>query len=119
MNSLIEDYTFEESCYTENGEEWSAATLYKAAKEQGCKAFKYPLKYFDMSTTRFLNVDNVFDFAHHAKRVANADTSIPVLFSPVGGLMDGYHRVVKALINGDTYILAYRLLVLPEPDECT
>ena len=41
------------------------------------------------------------DFRHHAKRVMEADLEYPVILNPEGGMMDGIHRLMKALILGE------------------
>ncbi|WP_221406887.1 hypothetical protein [Empedobacter brevis] len=48
--------------------------------------------------------------------VNKADLVYPIIICPDGKLVDGMHRVVKALLEGLTSIQAYHLPVLPEPD---
>ena len=52
----------------------------------------------------------------HAKLIAETDLSYPIILDPEGRVMDGMHRVCKALIEGRTSVKAVRLEVLPEPD---
>lgn len=40
----------------------------------------------------------------------------PVILSSDGRIMDGMHRVLKALIRGESHILAVRFISDPEPD---
>lgn len=54
--------------------------------------------------------------AEHMRLVQEADLSYPIIIGPEGRVMDGMHRVVKALLEGRQQILAYRLRVLPAPD---
>ena len=54
--------------------------------------------------------------AEHARLIEEADLAFPIIVDPEGRVMDGMHRVCKALNQGAETILAYRLLVLPEPD---
>ena len=42
----------------------------------------------------------MWDMRRHCERVMQADLSYPILLNPLGGLMDGAHRVIKALILG-------------------
>ncbi len=44
-----------------------------------------------------------------------ADLAYPIILDPYGRIMDGMHRVVKALTEGRKTILAYRLSELPPP----
>ena len=57
------------------------------------------------------------DLAYHAKRVVEADLQHPVILGPCGGIIDGFHRVVKALVFGQKFVYAVRLEEMPEPDE--
>jgi hypothetical protein len=54
-----------------------------------------------------------------ASRTAAADLAYPVILHPNGHLMDGYHRVCKALQLGFTHVQSVRFTEdsLPEPDE--
>lgn len=54
--------------------------------------------------------------SEHMQLVNKADLAYPIIICPDGKLMDGMHRVVKALLEGLTSIQAYRLSALPEPD---
>ena len=42
------------------------------------------------------------------KRIEGADLSYPIILHPTGWVMDGYHRVAKALLAGHTTIKAVR-----------
>ena len=52
------------------------------------------------------------------ERVANADTSYPIIaFAPQGNtIMDGYHRVMKRVMEGHTTVMVQ--LVHKLPKEC-
>lgn len=52
----------------------------------------------------------------HLRLVHEADPSYPIIVDPDGGVMDGMHRVAKALLAGHATIAARRLAVLPDPD---
>lgn len=54
--------------------------------------------------------------AEHMQLVAATYLSYPIIVCPEGRLMDGMHRVVKALMEGRESVMAYKLEVLPEPD---
>lgn len=56
------------------------------------------------------------EVAEHAKRIAEADLGFPVLLSAQGYLLDGFHRLAKAHIEGCTQILAKQFTIDPEPD---
>ena len=54
--------------------------------------------------------------AEHSQLIEDADLSFPVIVDPGGRVMDGMHRVCKALMLEKESILAVRLSELPEPD---
>jgi hypothetical protein len=56
------------------------------------------------------------DVADHARLIAEANLDFPIILSSDGRVMDGMHRVLKALIEGRTHILAVRFENDPEPD---
>jgi hypothetical protein len=54
--------------------------------------------------------------ALHAKLMNETDLQFPIILSQDGGVMDGMHRVCKALILGRETISAVRFKQDPEPD---
>ncbi len=54
--------------------------------------------------------------ADHMRLVQDADLAYPIIICSEGKVMDGMHRVVKALLESRVFIGAYRLPELPEPD---
>jgi hypothetical protein len=59
-------------------------------------------------------VRNVVIHVRHAMH--EVDPSYPVILGPDGRLLDGMHRVVRALLQGETHIAAVRFDELPAPD---
>lgn len=60
---------------------------------------------------------SIREVAGHAKRIIDADPAFPIILCAEGRLMDGGHRLAKALIAGAEEIDAVRFPVTPEPDE--
>jgi hypothetical protein len=54
--------------------------------------------------------------AEHARLIEEADLGCPIILSSDGRIMDGMHRVLKALMRGERHIRAVRFLTDPEPD---
>ncbi len=54
--------------------------------------------------------------AEHAKLINETDLGDPIILDPEGRVMDGMHRVCKALIAGASTIRAVNLSRMPEPD---
>ena len=68
-------------------------------------------------------LDQVFDepltwrsMVEHIKLVDAADLSFPIILASDGAVMDGMHRVVKALRQGADEIAAVQFNKDPEPD---
>jgi hypothetical protein len=54
--------------------------------------------------------------ADHARLIQDVDASYPIILGPDGRVMDGMHRVARALLKGEATITAVRFQVLPDPD---
>lgn len=52
----------------------------------------------------------------HIRLIEAADLSYPIILSSDGGVMDGMHRVLKALLLGESEIRAFQFDCDPEPD---
>lgn len=72
-------------------------------------------------------IDTNYWFSHHSeptvraltthmRMVNDADLSYPIILDPQGSVLDGMHRVAKALLFEHQFIAARRILTLPEPD---
>ncbi|MBT3045893.1 MAG: hypothetical protein AB2593_02970 [Candidatus Thiodiazotropha sp.] len=54
--------------------------------------------------------------AEHARLIQNTDLSFPIILCSKGRIMDGMHRVCRALIEGEDQITAVQFVIDPEPD---
>jgi hypothetical protein len=52
----------------------------------------------------------------HAKLILEADLAYPIILSSSGRVMDGMHRVCRALLEGRTTVAAVQFTTDPEPD---
>jgi hypothetical protein len=52
----------------------------------------------------------------HARMINETDLQFPIILSSDGRVMDGMHRVLKAMLNGSESIEAVRFEQDPEPD---
>jgi hypothetical protein len=52
----------------------------------------------------------------HARLMLDADLSFPVILGPDGRVMDGMHRIARALLEGKREVSAVRFRSLPDPD---
>jgi hypothetical protein len=55
------------------------------------------------------------DMVTHMQAVNNADLSYPIILDEDGEVMDGRHRIMKALLNNEKTIKAVRFDKNPEP----
>ena len=55
------------------------------------------------------------DMVTHMQAVNDADLSYPIILDEDGEVMDGRHRIMKALLNGERAIKAVRFGKNPEP----
>lgn len=51
----------------------------------------------------------------HTRRIMGADLSYPILIDKTGNIMDGLHRLCKAILEGREVIIAQRFEALPDP----
>lgn len=52
----------------------------------------------------------------HVRLIEDADLAFPIILSPTGAVMDGMHRVAKAVLQGRHEIEAVQFAEDPEPD---
>jgi hypothetical protein len=56
------------------------------------------------------------EVAEHARLIQEADPTYPVILSSDGRIMDGMHRVLKAILQGATDVPAVKFRSDPAPD---
>jgi hypothetical protein len=52
----------------------------------------------------------------HMQLVEAADLAYPIILSSDSRVMDGMHRIAKAMLAGQSHIMAFRFDKTPEPD---
>lgn len=112
---VVDGCHVDESTYTYDGRRWNVRTLIKAVEDQKCEVFDLPLAGISLNGLPF-QVRHVDDFIFQMNRVANTDLKYPIILDWFGSICDGWHRVVKAIIEGRKTIKAVRLSDMPEPD---
>lgn len=98
----------------EKGGVWKTASLIEAA-------LKLPIFQLDITKVSIEEVlrwkiVNLRDYLNHYRRVAQADLSSPLILRSDGYIMNGWHRVIKALFEGVKQLPAKKFQVDPEPD---
>lgn len=62
---------------------------------------------------------NFHDYLTHFRRVMGADLSHPIIIRSDGMVMDGRHRIIKAIYSGLKTLPARKFEVDPQPDFIT
>ena len=57
------------------------------------------------------------EIARHCKKIDDASLKYPIILNADGSLMDGGHRLCKAILQGRKTIKAVQFTSMPEPDE--
>lgn len=96
------------------GNEWSVARLVHLSKD--LKPFDLPLAAIDLHNLVW-QIDGMVEFVYHAEKTHAADLSIPIILSYRGEIMDGWHRIARAISEQRTTIKAVRFEHYIEPDE--
>lgn len=103
-----------------DGSGWNAKTLIKHAEKEKLVPFKLYLNNINIGVNPF-TINDLYDFIAHCQRVNNTDLKYPVIMSETGLILDGWHRVAKAILTGKEYVYAVRFIKNPpmdiEPDK--
>jgi hypothetical protein len=103
--------------FTDDGRVWKITSLIHHTKEQNLEVFDLPLCTINLATTVWeFNDLKVINFARHWKRASEVDLDNPVILDDEGFIMDGWHRVAKALFLGLPTIKAVRFDRTPDCD---
>lgn len=110
----IEGCAAHENTYSHNGKVWTVTNL--IARSKDLEQFDLPLAAIYLGTEVWTPEGSPFGLAHHMRRALDVDTRYPVILSEEGFIMDGWHRVLRALIDGKTTIKAVRFNKTPPYD---
>jgi len=76
----------------------------------------YSIKDIIIDDKLFWKLDTTRDFLVHYEKVSQANLDYPIIINAEGGIMDGRHRLVKAILEGRESIKAVKFVVTPKPD---
>ena len=103
--------------FTDGNQVWKVTSLIYYVKKQKLEVFDLPLCGINLATRVWESGDlKIKDFAKHWKRAAETDLDYPVILDDDGFIMDGWHRVAKALFLGLSTIKAVRFDETPACD---
>ena len=118
MKVKIKETKLSENTYCINVDKyqhsWDVTNLIQYCKEKEYEVFDLPLVGIDISI-KVWDVNSIQSFISHSKRVKDVDMSKPIILDDTGFICDGWHRVIKAIVNGDKIIKAIRIEEMPEP----
>ena len=94
-------------------QEWSVARLIKLS--QNFPVMEIPLEH--MNIYHSFGTMTMREMIVHIKAINAADLKYPIILDEDGDIMDGRHRLMKAIITGKSTIKAVRFQTNPKPDK--
>ena len=92
---------------------WFVSRLIEKAKD-------LPVREMDMSALNIYSlypkIESMHDFVAHMQKVMDADLEYPIILDDEGYVMDGRHRIAKAILEGRDSIKYVRFDKTPTPD---
>jgi len=97
---------------------WEVRRLWKYAESIPAKRVSVKALRANLDGSCWFTTNPVLhDIVEHMRRVMRADLRYPIILSPDNLVMDGLHRLTKAILRKNKYIWAVKLPRLPVPDE--
>jgi hypothetical protein len=90
---------------------WSVARLFKLV--ESLPVIEIPLDH--LSVGHKYDPLSIREMVMHMKAVLAADLSYPIILDEDGEILDGRHRIMKALLEGRSTIKAVRFDINPDP----
>ena len=97
--------------YRSGNDVWKVARLIKLS--EGLEPFSLPFKHFNTNGLH-PEIDSMQDYLYQMRCVEKSDLDCPIILNEEGEVMDGRHRVAKAMLLGKHSILAVRFTKTPE-----
>ncbi|MFK7928103.1 MAG: hypothetical protein AB8H79_07925 [Myxococcota bacterium] len=103
-----------------NGERhiWVVSRLWALAAD--LPVFDYPVDAFSGFDLDIwyghINTPTVRSVVEHMRRINAADLQYPIVLSETGMVMDGVHRLCRAMVEGKESVRAVQFVTNPEPD---
>ena len=98
--------------FESNGESWGIARLIELSKD--LEIFEIPLIGLNINNL-CPRIENLKDFVAQMKHTLDVDLKYPIILDDEGYVMDGRHRIAKALLNNKATIKAVRFETMPTP----
>lgn len=110
---------YSKQCYKINNKIWYVSRLIELAKSM-------PVKEVSIEDIRAVKLNlpllkdhgvTHLEIAYHMKVALEADMNFPIILGEHGNIMDGHHRVIKALALGIPIVKVVQFTTDPEPDK--
>ncbi len=102
-----------EQVYKENNKRWFVSRLIEKSSELEVQVAPIGA----INTYRLKpGMDTMGEFVDHIKRVQRADLTIPIILDEEGYIMDGRHRIARAILEGAETIKFVRFDETPPCD---
>lgn len=103
--------------FVDNNKVWKISSLREHVKSLNLEVFELPLCSINLATSVWEKGNlEIKNFAKHWERASQADLNYPIILDDDGFIMDGWHRVAKALFLRLPTIKAVRFDITPECD---
>lgn len=99
--------------YRDGEGQYVIGNLISRAKDLQVK--EMPIEHLNIYNLGF-DADNIRKFVSHMKAVSDADLDCPIILDEDGYVMDGRHRIARALYEGKESIKFVRFEKTPAPD---
>lgn len=110
----IEGVKLSENTYQHGDKVWVVANLIEHAKS--LDPFDLPLAAVHAGTEVWTPVSSAYGLAQQMRRVLDVNPDYPVILDEEGFIMDGWHRIARALVDGKATIKAVRFPQTPAHD---
>ena len=112
MSILIDSFVAPDEQECQLGQEtWSVCRLFHLSRD--LPVMDVPLEHLNIYHK--YGVLTLREMVGHMKSVNNADLSYPIILDQDGEILDGRHRIMKALLQGEKTIKAVRFTKNPSP----
>lgn len=96
-----------------NNEYWLTKNLIEKSKD--FTVFDLDLISVDLGVMPWC-CNSIMHFIGHTIDVNESDIKYPVIIAPSGWVLNGWHRIVKAIIMNERSVPAVRFVDMPDPD---
>jgi hypothetical protein len=105
--------TLSQNYYHVGNKFYDVPTLIAYVDERGYVPFDMPLAGIDLAEMPY-SIDDIDELTWHFNRVKHASLEYPIILDNKGSIADGWHRVMKAIIERKSHIKAVRIDVMPD-----